>query len=120
MDSENGDKIRTHEMTPKRIKRERTRGWKMPPNTKSVCRPGRWGNPFKVGYPNPLSAKGEPMTVETAIANYEKAIEYRSLRDAIKRELRGFNLACYCRLDRACHADVLLRIANEEEGENNR
>jgi len=81
--------------------------------TKSVCRPGRWGNPFKVGYSNPFSAKGEPMTVETAIANYEKVIEFRPLRDAIKRELRGYNLACYCDLENPCHADVLLRIANE-------
>ncbi len=26
--------------------------------------------------------------------------------------LRGKNLACWCRLDVACHADVLLRYAN--------
>ncbi len=26
--------------------------------------------------------------------------------------LAGKNLACWCRLDRPCHADVLLEIAN--------
>jgi len=26
--------------------------------------------------------------------------------------LRGKNLACWCRLDQPCHADVLLKIAN--------
>lgn len=33
-------------MTPIRIQRKRTKGWKMPENTVSVTRPGRWGNPF--------------------------------------------------------------------------
>jgi hypothetical protein len=28
-------------------------------------------------------------------------------------ELRGKNLACWCKLDQPCHADVLLRMANE-------
>jgi hypothetical protein len=29
-----------------------------------------------------------------------------------RHELRGHNLACWCGLDKACHADVLLEIAN--------
>jgi hypothetical protein len=32
--------------------------------------------------------------------------------DDIKRELRGKNLACWCKLSEVCHADVLLEIAN--------
>lgn len=32
--------------SPVRIQRKRTPGWKMPPNTVSVTRPGKWGNPF--------------------------------------------------------------------------
>jgi len=28
-------------------------------------------------------------------------------------ELRGKNLACWCKLDAPCHADVLLELANE-------
>jgi hypothetical protein len=31
---------------PERIQRKRVKGWKMPPNTVSVTRPGKWGNPF--------------------------------------------------------------------------
>jgi hypothetical protein len=27
--------------------------------------------------------------------------------------LRGRRLACYCKLDEPCHADVLARLANE-------
>lgn len=30
----------------------------------------------------------------------------------IQEELRGRDLVCWCRLDAACHADVLLEIAN--------
>lgn len=29
-------------------------------------------------------------------------------------DLRGRDLACWCPLDRACHADVLLKLANAE------
>jgi len=36
-------------VTPVRVQRKRTKGWRMPENTVSVTRPGRWGNPFKVG-----------------------------------------------------------------------
>ncbi len=30
----------------------------------------------------------------------------------VRRELAGKNLACWCRLDQACHADILLEVAN--------
>lgn len=31
--------------------------------------------------------------------------------------LRGKNLACFCRLDQPCHADVLLELANKQDKE---
>jgi len=34
---------------PVRIQRRRVKGWRMPENTVSVTRPGRWGNPFVAG-----------------------------------------------------------------------
>lgn len=34
--------------------------------------------------------------------------------DDIRRELAGKDLACWCRLDQECHADVLLAIARGE------
>ena len=34
-------------------------------------------------------------------------------REEIRRELRGRDLACWCRLDQSCHADVLLKLANQ-------
>jgi hypothetical protein len=33
----------------KRIQLLRTNGWRMPEGAVSVTRPGRWGNPFRVG-----------------------------------------------------------------------
>ena len=33
---------------PVRIQLRRTKGWRMPPNTVSVARPGKWGNPHAV------------------------------------------------------------------------
>lgn len=34
---------------PHRVQLRRTKGWRMPPNTVSVARPGPWGNPYRVG-----------------------------------------------------------------------
>ena len=33
---------------PIRVQRRRAKGWRMPPNTVSVARPSRWGNPWPV------------------------------------------------------------------------
>lgn len=35
-------------------------------------------------------------------------------QDAVKRELKGKNLMCWCPLGEPCHADILLQIANSE------
>jgi hypothetical protein len=40
--------------------------------------------------------------------------QQRALRAAIRRELRGKDLACWCRLGEPCHADVLLELANQD------
>ena len=76
----------------------------MPDNTVYVGHPTKWGNPYKVGRDG---------SVEECIEKYEWAINWI---DRVKElpELRGKNLACWCPLDKACHADVLLRLANEE------
>ena len=34
---------------PIRVQLSRKKGWKMPANTVKVCRPGKWGNPWRVG-----------------------------------------------------------------------
>jgi len=87
---------------PKRIQRKRTKGWRMPDNTVYVGRPSKWGNPFIGNY---------------AYERYRKYIKEKcNDADYHKRlidELRGKNLACWCPLNGACHADILLEVANE-------
>jgi hypothetical protein len=94
-------------MTPVRIQRKRTKGWRMPENTVYVGRPTPFGNPFHVGlYRN--------FTAADAVASFEKGLEMDfRLVDKIKKELKGKNLSCFCPLDKPCHADVLLKIANQ-------
>lgn len=122
---------------PIRIQRKRTKGWRMPENSVSVCRPGRFGNPFEERYctleeslklfENMVRGVWDPFV----IAGYDsegfgfiygkflrwneriRKCGYRHPQEAVRMELRGKNLACFCPLDKPCHADVLLRIANE-------
>jgi hypothetical protein len=90
----------------------------MPPNTVSVTRPGPWGNPFKV--------TGD-MPAEQAVADFRLELRYEALAKELDlpmrskhmrwiaehiTELKGKNLACYCKAGQPCHADVLLSIAN--------
>ena len=118
---------------PERVQLSRRKGWKMPPNTIKVARPGPWGNPFRVGGHFMVgdpdfggffqmawceSFKPDPPKF-TKIADAAMAVEFFKRLVAIGfynrriSELRGKNLACWCALDQPCHADVLLEIANQ-------
>lgn len=112
-------------MTPQRVQLSRKKGWKLPPDTVSVARPGRWGNPFSV---MPDAVPGTPVgtrggkqytampSVAEAVAAYRRWIEEspegQQLAARARAALRGKNLACWCPLDGPCHAEVLLDIAN--------
>lgn len=107
------------------IQRQRTKGWKMPPNTVSVTRPGKWGNRWRVGDVAQRFSKEEvceTFTIETpeqAVACFREEMEQHlanpkaaaRVRAALE-ELRGKNLACFCALDAPCHRNVLLELAN--------
>lgn len=98
---------------PERIQRKRTKGWRIPPNTVYVGRPSKWGNPYSA---RSFGSPYERLMPETEAQYRQWAVDYyRSRLGSIAprlRELRGKNLACWCRLDQPCHADVLLEIAN--------
>jgi len=99
---------------PHRVQRQRTRGWKMPDNTVYVGRPSKWGNPFKIGDGFPYF-HSSPLNREDTIKVFESYLESKLLDFTItdvRKELAGKNLACWCPLDKPCHADVLLKIAN--------
>lgn len=129
-------------MTPVRVQRKRTRGWKMPANTVYVGRPGPFGNPF---YSRPdagprsfsfevwlfrrwiykalgLTIFEKRETVELKDFMEKMATPYDVRRNAANAEkiikilplLRGKNLACWCPLDQPCHADILLELANKD------
>ena len=107
---------------PVRIQRKRTKGWKMPPNTKYVGRTTQWGNPFEVeGEVTPEVAIQRFalhlhdyfgwVENETKRAFYPFSVKSTEFKDWLK-PLKGKNLACWCPLDKPCHADILLKIAN--------
>lgn len=126
---------------PVRVQLRRTKGWRMPENTVSVARPGKWGNPFLVkdcgqdasiaSFRNAMDGIFSPMTLEHLTKEgFERA--YASLGRWVRRlglginrkeqaqyELRGKNLACWCPLDQPCHADVLLELANPTKDQSN-
>jgi hypothetical protein len=109
---------------PRRFQRQRTAGWQMPAGAIYVGRPTKWGNPLSkwvwAGF-----------TVEEAVADYRRwllgepvkwkgivAAAEHYLRqkppalEAVKAELRGRDLVCWCKPGARCHADVLLELAN--------
>lgn len=99
--------------SPMRIQRRRTRGWRKPPGAIMVSRPGRWGNPFAV---DDTRLDGRHVAVEAYAAHLAAA--HRGdpqFLPMLRAELAGHDLCCWCRLDVPCHADVLLRIANDQE-----
>jgi len=145
-------------VTPQRIQRKRTKGWRMPVGAVYVGRPTKWGNPFAIGSPSGLvriptvtypdkpweykgriSAAGAlhpyyhpdgriipchvyAMTPEQSVLCFEAYVrgggwpldwKTRFDVDATREELCGKDLVCWCSPNQPCHADVLLRIANE-------
>jgi len=103
----------SNDSPPRRIQLSRRRGWRMPPNTVSVARPGRWGNPHRVGL---CGVCGVKHTQAEAVAEFEAELfadMNHQARDKVRCELAGKNLACFCGLDQPCHADTLLRVAND-------
>lgn len=116
---------------PIRIQLSRAKGWKMPPNTVKVDRTTKWGNPFKVTPKQDAKAvvgafnsilRGPQSKVFDACKLPEGGIDalgglrllmYRNHLLSELEELRGKNLACWCKIGAPCHADVLLKLANK-------
>lgn len=124
-------------MSPQRIQRKRTKGWRMPEGAVYVGRPTRWGNPFVIadavecGFTAADDATGRAFVVRVFrdwltggpdSPWWYQAGENRhaDLRAGITA-LRGRDLACWCPLEDEsgarvpCHADILLELANPGE-----
>ena len=121
------------EAAPRRIQRQRTKGWRMPEGAVYVGRPSRWGNPFAsiasidlttslrlyretaYGGWSPSILRGFPDDLVDRAYEASSAWRKRIGRypaEQARYELRGRDLACWCPLDQPCHADVLLELAN--------
>jgi hypothetical protein len=96
--------------TPIRVQYSRTRGSRKPHGAILVAGPSRWRNPFLVGEDGTSNR-------ERAVAEFRTALEAGSLEvtiEDVRSQLRGRDLGCWCPLDRPCHADVLLEVANSQ------
>lgn len=107
---------------PQRIHRQQAPGAKIPPHTKVVSRHTRWANPWAVradetgwyiqdvrcGVVTRTSTEGDAR--ELALMHFEDWVKPQAA--AVRQQLSGWNLACWCKPPMPCHIDVLLEIAN--------
>jgi len=106
---------------PVRIQRKRTKGWRKPEGAVFVGRGSGFGNPWKVGSTGWTILPGgwtnrephAPLTREQAIESYINSHTYDIEHlESIRERLAGRDLMCWCPLDKPCHADWLLEVAN--------
>jgi len=127
---------------PQRIQLKRTKGWRLPPNCVVVARPSVFGNPLTVkaareaGYgthnldgSRATEAESHRRLSEWCVSLFRRWLTNPKQMDYIgpvaeKRkekllarlpELRGKDLACWCKIGAPCHADVLIELANRDE-----
>lgn len=81
---------------------------KIPAGAIYVGRPSKWGNPFVID---------KDGTREECIDLYMEWLLMRPHLISQFHELKGHDLVCYC-APKACHADVLLRLAQGAETPN--
>lgn len=76
----------------------------LPPDVIRVDRRSKWGNPLRIGDPDP---NGYPMDRDQVVAWYRGYLEARlKMEPDYLEPLRGKRLACWCH-PRRCHADVI-------------
>lgn len=83
---------------------------KIPSDAVYVGRPSKWGNIFS--HKEGTLAQYKVSTVEEAIEAYETYIMFNDKLSSELHELKGKDLVCWC-TPSPCHADILLRLANE-------
>lgn len=91
---------------PQRI--QRLKGFRLPAGSVFVGDPTPWRNPFTVHQ----RMLWTPAVVIEMYAGFVR--DRQVLLDAVRSELAGHDLACWCPLTTPCHADVLIELANGE------
>jgi hypothetical protein len=123
---------------PKRVRRERTKGWRKGDNTLIVDRTSRWGNPWAVTLDVNRGWRVHPAKVKSllspeivgwwedrdraalvAVNLYRRHLAANpDLVVQARRDLVGRDLACPCPISPAkgdvdlCHASLLIAVAN--------
>jgi len=119
-------------MKPQRIQLSRKAGFNLQRTSLALnglpavncARPSRWGNPFVVQFdPHPDYT---PQTNAEAVSMYRdwldgkisypggnEKLSKNFIHGMIKRQLKGHNLACWCKPGDPCHVDILLSICND-------
>ena len=76
----------------KRVRLRRTKGFRLPPDTVVVSRPGKWGNPFRAAHnAKERASKGFVADRETAVALHKEWLMTRArhLWPEIRESLGG-------------------------------
>lgn len=102
-------------MKPQRIQLSRKAGFDLQKVSKELnglraincARPARFGNPVKVG---PGETNHFAVSFFRDIVREGKTFPFT--KENIRKELWGYNLACWCKPEEECHCDVLLEVAN--------
>lgn len=108
------------DVTPKRIRLSRKKGWRMPANAVKVDRSTKWGNPFVVGRDGNAAQcvhlyrmlMAGNICLTRSPRGEDQIAAFNYARENIA-SLKGKNLACWCAASHWCHADVLLEMANK-------
>jgi hypothetical protein len=124
--------------SPVRLQLSRAKGFKLQEHSHSVnglecvrvSRPSDFGNPFTIEGCREAGYQGSDDEIAARCVSAFKVWlgplwrnnwdgkESAARRDKLLAripELRGKNLACWCKIGRPCHADVLLELANGED-----
>lgn len=121
---------------PARIQLSRAKGWRMPAGAVKVDRSSPHGNPFRI-FKDRIEGKSGPYFIyrvtgpdrhwypssEAAARRFAVWAFRRWARSDLGRralridDLRGQDLACWCKPGDLCHADVLLDLSNRDGGE---
>lgn len=97
---------------PKRIQRKRNTIFTKP--TLYCGRPSRFGNPFRIGDPDP-GWPDEIMDRSRTLRNFISYIEdHPEIVEDFKEAIKCVEyVACWCKENEDCHVDILLRLAND-------
>lgn len=111
---------------PKRIQRRRVKGWRAPPGTVHASRPSLFGNPFSSRLPRAEQLRLYRLFVRRRWPELNKAgvgvggmmmlhVLHRQMREHLHLIRAARFVSCYCKLEDACHVDILIAWALREE-----